>query len=311
MFEKEQNQIIASLNVPSAAKSWLIIGPRGVGKRVLAEQLVVALTKNRYDFNPDVRWIECGLTDAAKKEIQKALLAGEQIEDKEWSKKKEISVDDVREACHFLSLKSNKIKVLVFNLADNMSEEAQNALLKTLEEPYPNSLILLLTENIGHLFPTILSRCQKVSLIPPTLQELDAIMIKKYPQLSEEERQDIARLADYLPGIVDDIVANQGVDLYYRLNNLIVPANQINGGDVLTFAAAVEHDNMALSLCRRFLLKIIAQKAIETSGISMEKSYVFSSLYDKISQLFAQMDELNLDKKETIVSTIYQLSEAL
>ena len=164
MFEQEQQQIVVSLQAHQAAQSWIVAGQKGVGKRKFAEELVHALTRTATDYNSAAKWIRCGLTESAKSEIQKTLLAGKTLEDKNWSKKTHITVDDVREGCKFLSLKSDKIRILIFDLADDMNENAQNALLKTLEEPYPNTLILLLCENVGHLLPTVLSRCQKIYL---------------------------------------------------------------------------------------------------------------------------------------------------
>jgi len=309
MFNTQQKQIIDSLKSPGAAKSWLIVGPYGIGKTNLAKAIIEDLTKNSNEYNPSVQWVECGLTDTAKKEIQKVLLAGEQLDNKEWAKKKEITVNDVREACHFLSLKSNKIKILVFNLADDMNEEAQNALLKTLEEPYPNSLILLLTENIGHLLPTIASRCQKVVLPPLSNTEISDILSKKHPELSENDRLEIAELADHMPGVAEDIISYNGLILYYKLQNLLAEGS-LNSAAALDWAETAIKDKDTLRLACRFLLKIISKYAINR-GVSIEKSFELSELYAKVQNLLRQMEQLNLDKKHTMTSIIQQISEVL
>lgn len=311
MFEQEQNRIIDSLKMPNAAKSWLLVGPHGIGKQEFAKNLVKTLTDDLNEYNPSVQWISCGLTDAAKKEIQKALLAGEQLQDKEWAKKTEITVDDVREGCHFLSLKSNKIKILIFNLADDMNENAQNALLKTLEEPYPNTLILLLCENIGKLKRTILSRCQILHLNPPNQQDFEKQLLKRYPDLSQKDLQKIGYLSDYVAGLAEEILNSEGLTTYTRLQELIDSTNGIDANELLSFCDQAAKTKETYQLVKILILKYIAYKAKQQTEFSMEKAYLLSELYEKTNVFFNQIESQNLDKKQSLISIIYQISENL
>lgn len=59
-------------------------------------------------------------------------------------------------------------RLIVIEPADAMNESSANALLKTLEEPAPNCLFILVTSRIKHLLPTIVSRCQRLVLPAPT-----------------------------------------------------------------------------------------------------------------------------------------------
>ena len=72
MFERQQKQIIDSLKGQNSAQSWLVIGPKGVGKVSFAKELVCVLTESTQEYNQSAQWISRGLTEAAKKEIQKA-----------------------------------------------------------------------------------------------------------------------------------------------------------------------------------------------------------------------------------------------
>ncbi len=311
MFEQDQKRIIDSLKTPNAAKSWLLVGPHGIGKQEFAKNLVKTLTDDLNEYNPSVQWISCGLTDAAKKEIQKALLAGEQLEDKEWAKKTEITVDDVREGCHFLSLKSNKIKILIFDLADDMNENAQNALLKTLEEPYPNTLILLLCENIGKLKRTILSRCQTLHLNPQTPKDFEKQLLKQHPELSQKELQEIGYLSDYVFGLAEEILNSDGLRMYTHLKELIESKNKTNANELLTFCDQVSKTKETFQLVKILILKYIAHQAKQQTEFSMEKAYLLSELYDKMNVFFNQIESQNLDKKQSLISIIYQVSENL
>ena len=144
------DKIISSYKTGKTAQSWIISGPEGIGKRKIVDEVVKALLGERAgDISAGLKIIECGLTEEAKKAVQKAILDGQTPDEEEIKKKKsEITVEDIRSGIDFLSLKSTlPCRILVISLADDMNEKAQNTLLKTLEEPYDKSLILLISEN--------------------------------------------------------------------------------------------------------------------------------------------------------------------
>ena len=82
--------------------------------------------------------------------------------------KRDISIDQLREMQHILSLRPYEAprKACIIDPAERMSVGAANSLLKTLEEPPGNALIVLLTENAGMLLPTVRSRCQLIRFAP-------------------------------------------------------------------------------------------------------------------------------------------------
>ena len=89
-----------------------------------------------------------------------------------------ISIDDIREQINndiVIKPYSSKYKIYIVPDADMMSVQAQNALLKTIEEPPAYAVILLLTENAEILLPTIRSRCVMLKL-----RNIKDQLIKKY-----------------------------------------------------------------------------------------------------------------------------------
>lgn len=82
------------------------------------------------------------------------------------SKIRTISIDAVRSVEPFLALRAEEgaTKLIIIDEADRLMDEAANAFLKTLEEPPPNTLIILMTELANKLLPTILSRCVRLDL---------------------------------------------------------------------------------------------------------------------------------------------------
>lgn len=311
MFEAQQKQIKDSLNTPLTSRSWLILGPRGVGKKEFAEAIVRELTGRKQSYNPCVKWVQCNYTETAQKEIQKAILAGEIPEAKEWARRTEITVEDVQEATHFLALKSDTIKILIFNLADDMNENAQNALLKTLEEPYPSSLILLLSENPGHLLPTIISRCQKVHLLPPTPQEFEKIVRQKYPELSNDELMEVGFLSNYIVGTAEKILQFNGLDFYHELNQLLDVNSSLNSSELIAFAERVSDKKEVFQMITASLLMNVHSLSKQKAQIALGQAHDLSELYRRIKKQFDEVDSKNLDKKQNLISAILQVREAL
>lgn len=89
---------------------------------------------------------------------------------------KQIGVDLIRENIQKLTgtaqLSGNKVLIILG--ADSMTESAANALLKTLEEPTPNTFLLLVCNDVQRMLPTILSRCEKIELNAPEISDCKA-----------------------------------------------------------------------------------------------------------------------------------------
>ncbi|RBM70185.1 DNA polymerase III subunit delta' [Vibrio tarriae] len=83
---------------------------------------------------------------------------------------KSITVEQIRQMNRIAQESSQRsgYRLIVIEPADAMNESSANALLKTLEEPAPNCLFILVTSRIKHLLPTIVSRCQRLVIPAPT-----------------------------------------------------------------------------------------------------------------------------------------------
>jgi len=92
--------------------------------------------------------------------------------------KRDLSIEQLREMQHVLSLRPYEAprKACIIDPAERMSVSAANSLLKTLEEPPGNALIVLLTENAGMLLSTVRSRCQLVRFAPLSPEHVQSLL---------------------------------------------------------------------------------------------------------------------------------------
>ncbi len=95
------------------------------------------------------------------------------------SMSKDIRVDQIRAFCESLGKTADSLQIGIIFYADQMNVNAANGLLKTLEEPRKNTLIILLAHNARSLPQTILSRCQSIH-INPTYEQESAQWVSKH-----------------------------------------------------------------------------------------------------------------------------------
>lgn len=141
----------------SVAGAYLFVGPKAVGKFTVALQFAEKLTGGGQAINPNL-----------------IILKPEE----EDGKKKDIKVEAVRELQQRLSLtaENGKYQVAIIDEADRLNQSAQNALLKTLEEPQEKVVLILIVENPKKILPTIWSRCQKKRFEIVSSEELEKNM---------------------------------------------------------------------------------------------------------------------------------------
>jgi len=150
----------------------LLAGPKGQGKRVLADAFAAAaLCSNRMPDGGACGACRSCLLVAAGSHPDLVRVTFELRDD--GKPRSEITVDQLRNLCRRLSLSSQfgGLQIALIDPADAMNASAANALLKTLEEPATDTVIVLIADDPSRLPATIRSRCQRVDLRLPTSQE--------------------------------------------------------------------------------------------------------------------------------------------
>lgn len=142
------SRALAASRLPHA---WLLHGPRGIGKRLLADELAMLAICDTHSACGECH--PCRLFLAGS---HPDVFHAERIEGK-----RDISVEQVRDVLEFLALSGAKgqRRIVVLDDAERMNHQAANALLKGLEEPSPGSLLLIVCAELERLPATIRSRC--------------------------------------------------------------------------------------------------------------------------------------------------------
>lgn len=160
--------LFSQLSQREMTHAFLIAGEKGTGKKTLAR--LMAQTMLCSDENPMNRPCgKCKNCILAEKNELTDLIIIERNNSLTASAKKErasIPVDDIREMIRLCGIKSaaGNMHVAIISEADKMTVQSQNCLLKTLEEPNPDTCIILVTDHPESLLTTVISRCRTIRL---------------------------------------------------------------------------------------------------------------------------------------------------
>lgn len=162
-----------TLQTGKISHAYIFYGEKGCGKKALASVYARALQCQNGGIEP------CNVCTSCKQALN---LNQPDIICVEHEKPKLISVDEIRNQVNrdiILKPYSSARKVYIIDEAEKMNHEAQNALLKTLEEPPAYATILLLTSNLEALLQTIRSRCVTLTFQPVSDVEIERYLMKE------------------------------------------------------------------------------------------------------------------------------------
>lgn len=172
------------------AHAYLLQGPAGIGKRALAESLMAhLLCSARSGLDACGQCKSCQLL-AAGTHPDSFALEPEEAD-------KPIKIDQVRELVDFVvqTAQLGGRKVVLLEPAEAMNLNAANALLKSLEEPSGDTVLLLISHQPSRLLPTIRSRCVQQSCPLPGEAQSLSWLAQSLPELNDEERTELLILA--------------------------------------------------------------------------------------------------------------------
>lgn len=228
--ERTEQQLAALINKGTLPHALVLTGQRGIGKATLAFRLARALLKSGganagqdslfgESIPPSLNSFDMPVDDPVFRKVAAGghpdLLTVERpVDDKKGAQKESLDIDSVRRIAPFLRMTSSAggWRIVLIDDADTMTRAAQNAVLKILEEPPRQTLLLLICHRSGALIPTIRSRCRFVAMEPLSQETLYPLLQKHFPGELDRDLAFVALMAEGSLGQAIQIVEDGGLE---------------------------------------------------------------------------------------------------
>jgi len=328
------------------AHAWLICGPRGIGKATLAYRMArFALSQKDSsaegpglfgDAAPSEPTLQMSGEDTVFKRVAAQGHGDFRAIERAWAdtkmskRKASIAVNDVRGIGQFLRLTPAEggWRVVIIDAADEMNRNAENAVLKVLEEPPARALIFLVSHNPARLLPTIRSRCRRLDLGPLETDTVKALLGRYRPDISLKDAAPLAVLAEGSIGRAIDLSDAGGLALFRSLIGVLstLPKMDIGLAHSLSDAALKGEGFRTLAdlliwwLARMVSLQArndwahvqeivpgehaIADRLCAAAGLDQ-----WVEVWEKVARLFERADAVHLDKKRTVLNALLAIEQ--
>lgn len=222
-FMDTLSQSVASGRV---AHGWLLTGPQGIGKSIMACMAAAWLLRENREqvtgFRPDPG--DPGANLVIRGAHPDMMLLRPQAED---NKSGQIKIDQIRKLTGFMANRPGRggWRVAIIDSMDALNRNGANALLKLLEEPPERAMLLLVASRPGRLPPTIRSRCRLVRLAPLGTAACRDIIAAQLEDSQTGRADTLACLAEGAPGRGVALAASQSDDMYQTACSLMAEAS--------------------------------------------------------------------------------------
>ena len=274
----------------------MLLGSAGLGREALAVELAAALTCR----NGERHGGPCPSCDRVRRGVHPDVEVIDVAPDRE-----EITIQQARQVVANVAQHPFEGRRRVYILASchtpPLNAEASSALLKTLEEPPPQAVFLLLAGNPARVLPTIVSRAVQLRVPPPERGELLATLAQAHSCSAEQAAELLAALDDDA-----ELAVGGGEELQARLTGLrdLLPAALAGDGlGILRAAAAMSAAPHGAALASAVLLHLAARKDAEAA----------EELLDAAAELLTAEDRraaLHLDAESVYVGTLARVAVA-
>jgi DNA polymerase-3 subunit delta' len=170
--EQTLNIIRANLENSRFSGAYLFSGPEGIGKKMIAKIIAQQINCTGQGERPCENCSSC-LKIRKEEHPDLHIIANGQAQ---------IKIEDIREILRQASFRAYEgaVKVFIIDNAHKLNIEAANSLLKVLEEPPKDVLIILITHKPQNIIKTVLSRCKVIKFPPLIREDLEDILVRNY-----------------------------------------------------------------------------------------------------------------------------------
>jgi DNA polymerase-3 subunit delta' len=306
--------------------AWILSGPKGIGKATLAFRFARFLfAQGRGDAGADMfgagpASLHVGTEDPVFHRVSSMGHADLLVLERQPTKtgdrfRTEITVEDARRLPPFFSRTAGEggWRVAIVDAADDLNRNAQNAILKILEESPPEGLILLVSHAPNRLLPTIRSRCRRLSLRSLDDRDVAAVLAQALPEVGDGERPGLLQLAAGSPGRAIELHANVKPELTGRLHNLLEALPRLDANAWQTFADALGRNKSpgAFASIGEMIDQRIADSTREAAVRGNRPAVeAWLAARERTAHLFERADAVYLDRKQVLLSAANALQTA-
>lgn len=219
--------------------------------------------------------------------------------------KASFGVDDVREIIDEVNKKpfEGDKKVIIIHQGNKLTIQAQNALLKTIEEPSTEVYIIILCESLELILDTIKSRCEIYKLTPLTKDELYKYIAIKGYDYSEEEKSSAIAFSEGIPGRIDRYFSDTElqelrdkiVDLLLQLTNNEIEAILEKEEQLVSYKQNKEE---VINVLSSFIRDILVNKEVYNENLIINR--------DKIKEIERLTNEMSFKKLNKMILSLQE-----
>lgn len=294
--------------------AWLLTGPEGIGKATFAYRAARRLLGAPADASYGLLGVDPA-HPVSRQMLGRAhpdLLVLERIGD-DGKPRKVIPVDDARKLSEFFSKSpaSAPHRVAIIDAADDLNVNAANALLKTLEEPPPKGVLLMVAHSPGRLLPTIRSRCRRLAFAPPG-QEAAAAFVRARTELSDEAVLRLAKMSGGAPGRALALAAAQAIVLDDAARELLADLPRVDEAMALSLADRFKGGegqaqfNLLFERLAERVRAMVAERAAQGLG-ALDR---WAQAWETLQRLPREVEALNLDRTDALFAALVELRRA-
>ena len=293
--------------------AWLLTGPEGVGKATFAYRAARRLLGAPKDAGFGVLGTDPGHPVARQVAARSHpdLLVLERIGE-DGKPRKVIPVDDARRLSEFFSKSpaSAPYRVAIVDAADDLNLNAANALLKTLEEPPPKGVLLMVSHAPGRLLATLRSRCRRLAF-QPLPRDAAAAFLRARINVTDEAALRLASMAQGSPGKALALALGEAIALDDAARAILEDLPVLDEGLALSLADRFrggEGQAQFNLLFERLAERVHAQTTGRAGpGARLDR---WAQAWETLQRLPREVEALNLDRADALFTALTELRQA-